>query len=412
MATPPQNSQMRDAIKAFSVGLPVIVCDDDDREGEADIVMSAQLASPTWIGWTITHSSGLLCAPMSPARADLLGLPAMVKDNRDPRGTAYTVTVDASAGITTGIGARDRTRTLNLLAEPGSTASDFIRPGHVLPLRGHPQGLAGRRGHTEAAIALCELAELAPVGVIAEAVDAHGEPLTRVSGHALAIEHSLPIIDVTQLAAAYSAFVTSRKVSAGAPESRVSRYASATISTRHGDFTAIGYRDSRTRDEHIAMVAGRPTGSDVTVRVHSECLTSESLGSLRCDCAEQLDASLAIIARRGGVLIYLRGHEGRGIGLTSKLAAYRLQDERGLDTVDANLAINAPVDAREYGAAAAILGDLGIPRVRLLTGNPAKVSALTEGGITVADIEPLTGFRTPANSRYLAAKQARLGHVC
>jgi 3,4-dihydroxy 2-butanone 4-phosphate synthase/GTP cyclohydrolase II len=322
------------------------------------------------------------------------------------------VTVDASAGITTGIGARDRTRTLNLLADPASAASDFIRPGHVLPLRGHPQGLAGRRGHTEAAIALCELAELAPVGVIAEAVDTHGEPLTRVSGHALAVEHSLPIIDVTQLASAYSAFVTSRKVSAGTAESRVSRYDSATISTRHGDFTAIGYRDCRTGDEHIAMVAGRPTGSDVTVRVHSECLTSESLGSLRCDCAEQLDASLAIIARRGGVLIYLRGHEGRGIGLTSKLAAYRLQDDRGLDTVDANLAINAPVDAREYGAAVEILGDLGIPRVRLLTGNPAKVSALTEGGITVADIEPLTGFRTPANSRYLTAKQARLGHVC
>jgi 3,4-dihydroxy 2-butanone 4-phosphate synthase/GTP cyclohydrolase II len=336
----------------------------------------------------------------------------MVKDNRDPGGTAYTVTVDASAGITTGIGARDRTRTLNLLAEPGSTAFDFIRPGHVLPLRGHPQGLAGRRGHTEAALALCELAELAPVGVIAKAVDAHGEPLTRVSGHTLAIEHSLPIIDVTQLAAAHSAFVASRKAGAAAPETRVSRYDSTPISTRHGDFTAIGYRDCRTGDEHIAMVAGRPTGSDVTVRVHLECVTSESLGSLRCDCAAQLDASLAIIARRGGVLIYLRGREGRGIGLTSKLAAYRRQDERGLDTVDANLAINAPVDAREYDAAVAIVSDLGIPRVRLLTGNPTKVSALSEGGITVTHIEPLTGFRTPANSRYLAAKRARLGHVC
>jgi 3,4-dihydroxy 2-butanone 4-phosphate synthase / GTP cyclohydrolase II len=404
---------MREAVAAFGRGLPVIVCDDDDREGEADIVIPAALASPFWVGWTIAHSSGLLCAPMPECRANELELPSMVRDNCDPRGTAYTVTVDASTGISTGIGAHDRARTLNLLADPTAVSADFIRPGHVLPLRGHPEGLAGRRGHTEAAIALCELAQLVPVGVIAEAVGRDGEPLTRTAAHTLAVDSSLPIIDVAHLAHACADLTHPAAWNANqSPGTRVRRRDQAQIRTRHGDFTAVGYFDCETGDEHVAMVMGKPRGAATTVRIHSQCMTSESLGSLRCDCAEQLEVSMALVAQRGGVVIYLSGHEGRGIGLTSKLAAYRVQDEQGLDTVDANLAIHAPVDAREYGAAVGILKDLAISSVKLLTGNPAKVSALREAGVTVCQVEALAVSQTPANSGYLKTKRDRLGHVC
>jgi 3,4-dihydroxy 2-butanone 4-phosphate synthase/GTP cyclohydrolase II len=409
------NSNVREAIDAFRRGLPVIVCDDADRENEADIVLPAQLATAYWIGWTIAHSSGLLCAPMTAAIANRLELPAMVIDNRDPKGTAYTVTVDARVGVGTGIGAADRTRTLNLLASPDARPGDLTRPGHVLPLRGHEAGLAGRRGHTEAAIALCEMAELTQVGVIAEAVDRHGEPLSRSGAHHLCVDYSLPMVDIAELADAYHGWATFRS---GRPDlqtsasTRVNRRDTATMPTRYGDFKAVGYFDCATGDEHVAMIAGSLSGEEALVRIHSQCMTSESLFSRRCDCAEQLEMSIAMVSQRGGVVIYLTGHEGRGIGLTAKLAAYRLQDEHGLDTVDANLAINAPVDSREYGAAVAILQDLGVQRVRLLTGNPAKVAALRDGGIRVAQTEPLAVGQTPANRSYLHTKRSRLGHVC
>lgn len=409
------NSRVRESVEAFRRGLPVIVCDDADRENEADIVLPAQLASAHWIGWTITHSSGLLCAPMTPAVADRFELPAMVTDNRDPRGTAYTVTVDARVGVGTGIGAADRTRTLNLLATAAAEPGDFIRPGHVLPLRGHHAGLAGRRGHTEAAIALCEMADLEPVGVIAEAVGVDGEPLSRADAQDLSIDYSLPRIDIAELAEAHSEWSMFRSPHPEADVSRntrVRRRDSAQMPTHHGDFEAVGYFDCATGDEHVAMIAGSLSGDEVPVRIHSQCMTSESLLSRRCDCAEQLEMSIAMTAKRGGVVIYLSGHEGRGIGLTAKLAAYRLQDDYGLDTVDANLAINAPVDSRDYGAAVAILQDLGVMRVRLLTGNPAKVEALVDGGIAVAHIEPLSVRQTPSNRSYLASKRSRLGHVC
>lgn len=410
------NINVRAALDAFHRGLPVIVCDDTDREDEADIIMAAELASAHWIGWTIEHSSRMLCAPMTNEIANRLELPAMVGDNRDPKGTAYTVTVDARTGVGTGIGAKDRTRTLKLLACRGAAPTDFVRPGHVFPLRAHPAGLTGRRGHTEAAVALCELARLVPVGVIAEAVGSNGEPLTRAAAVALAAEFALPVIDVAELAEAHLGWTRFRPATAGpgaAQSERISRRDSATIATRHGEFRMIGYYDCATGAEHVAIVAEVPGSCEVPyVRIHSQCMTSESFGSLRCDCAEQLDASLAVIARSGGTVVYLNGQEGRGIGLTAKIAAYRLQDECGLDTVDANLAINAPVDAREYGAAIAILRDLDVTRVRLLTGNPAKIAAARRAQIHVECVEQLAVPHTRANRNYLQAKRSRLGHVC
>jgi len=241
-----------------------------------------------------------------------------------------------------------------------------------------------------------------------------GESMSRAEAHRLAIDHSLPMVDIAELANAYrnwSAFTHRGSGSSSTTTARVSRRQSATMPTQHGEFTAIGYLDCTTGSEHVAMVSAVESDDEVNVRIHSQCMTSESLGSLRCDCAEQLDVSLSLTAQRGGVVIYLAGHEGRGIGLTAKLAAYRLQDEKGLDTVDANVALNVPVDSREYGAAVAILRDLGIKRCRLLTGNPAKVAGLRNAGIDVAHIEPLIVAPTVSNRRYLHAKRFRLGHV-
>lgn len=408
------NADVSSALTALQSGRPVIVADDADRENEADVVMSAQTATSHWVGWTISNSSGLLCAPMTSAVANRLELPPMVLHNRDPRGTAYTVTVDARAGVGTGIGARDRTCTLNLLASREAGPADFVRPGHVLPLRGHPDGLLGRRGHTEAAIALCDMAGLQPVGVIAEVVGSDGEPLAGPDARQLAVEYSLPFLHIDGLAAAYQ--IWREGEARGAPTTmrgRVVRRETATISNRYGDFEAIGYYDCATGDEHVALLARGPRSSPETlVRIHSQCMTGESLGSTRCDCAGQLEAALALTAEHGGVVIYLAGQEGRGIGLTAKLAAYRLQQHLGLDTIDANLAIDAPVDAREYGAAAAILDDLGIFHVRLMTGNPAKAQGLIRAGIAVAGSFPLMTDPTPANQHYLETKRTRLGHVC
>ena len=410
------NADVSSALAALQSGRPVIVADDADRENEADVVMSAQTATSHWIGWTISNSSGLLCAPMTSAVANRLELPPMVHDNRDPRGTAYTVTVDARAGVGTGIGARDRTRTLNLLASRDAGPADFVRPGHVLPLRAHADGLLGRRGHTEAAIALCDMARLEPVGVIAEVVASDGEPLTGALARQLADEHSLPFLHIDELAVTFKAWQDER-TGGSQPRttmrSRVTRREAATISNRHGDFEAVGYYDGAPGDEHVALLAQRSSSSPETlVRIHSQCMTGESLGSTRCDCAGQLDTALGLISEHGGVVIYLAGQEGRGIGLTAKLAAYRLQQDLGLDTIDANLAINAPVDAREYGAAAAILDDLRISQVRLMTGNAAKTQALIQAGIAVTGCFPLLTDPTPANRGYLETKRTRLGHVC
>ncbi|MBN9743171.1 bifunctional 3,4-dihydroxy-2-butanone-4-phosphate synthase/GTP cyclohydrolase II [Amycolatopsis sp. A1MSW2902] len=396
--------RMTMALDALREGRPVLVTDAADRENEGDVVLAAHTASAHWVAWTVRHTSGLLCAPMPPDRAADLRLPPMVERNEDARGTAYTVTVDAKTGVTTGISAADRARTLRLLADPAAAAADFARPGHVLPLRARPGGVLERPGHTEAAVDLCRLAGVPPVAAIAELVADDGSMLRGPGVADLARRSGLPALSIEDLISHRL-----RNPFPAGEQPRVARTAETELPTRYGRFRAVGYLDLRTGADHVALICGEP-GDEATVRVHSECLTGESLASARCDCGPQLDAALARISRDGGVLVYLRGHEGRGIGLAKKLAAYELQD-RGLDTVDANLRLGEPADAREYGAAAAILRDLGIARTRVLTNNPGKIRDLEAGGVTVLRRLPLTVGATSANLRYLAAKQQRMGHL-
>jgi len=397
------------AVEALRAGLPVLVVDDADRENEGDVIMAAVHASPEWVGWTIRHTSGVLCAPMNDDRADLLRLPHMVERNEESMRTAYTVSVDARSGISTGISAADRSITLRLLADDLSVPDDLVRPGHVFPLRARPGGVLERRGHTEAAVDLCVLAGLPPVGVLSEVVEDAG-PVTRLPGlRALADEFGLPLISIEDL-------VAYREQHPGAvPEApvqappRVRRVARSLLPTRHGDFRAVAYRDMLTGHEHVALVAGEPSATGALVRVHSECLTGDAFGSSRCDCGPQLDAALDKVAHEGGVVIYLRGHEGRGIGLLAKLTAYQLQDA-GLDTVAANTAQGLPADAREYGAAAAVLDDLGLDAIRLLTNNPAKLTGLATHGITVTERIGLQVGVNQHNQAYLASKRDLMGH--
>jgi 3,4-dihydroxy 2-butanone 4-phosphate synthase/GTP cyclohydrolase II len=398
------------ALSALRNGLPVIVVDDDDRENEGDIILAATSATPEWIGWMVRHSSGVLCAPMPDELADKLALPPMVAQNQDPRRTAYTVSVDARLGVTTGISAADRAVTVRLLADAETVAGDLVRPGHIFPLRAKPGGVLERAGHTEAAVDLCRLAGLPPVGVISEVVEDAG-PVMRLPGlRALADAHHLPLISVADLAD------FRRRNPAGWPvldqptePARVERVTESRLPTRHGEFRAIAYRDLLTGHEHVALLAGAPAATRALVRVHSECLTGDAFGSSRCDCGPQLDAALDAIKISGGAVIYLRGHEGRGIGLLAKLTAYQLQDA-GLDTVAANTAQGLPVDAREYGAAAAILQDLGMDEVRLLTNNPAKLAGLAEHGVIAAERVPLEVGQTPDNHGYLTTKRDLMGH--
>ncbi|WP_329064275.1 3,4-dihydroxy-2-butanone-4-phosphate synthase [Amycolatopsis sp. NBC_01480] len=396
--------RMTMALDALREGRPVLVTDAADRENEGDAVLAAHTASARWVAWTVRHTSGLLCAPMPPDRAADLRLPPMVEHNEDARGTAYTVTVDAKTGVSTGISAADRARTLRLLADPAAAAADFTRPGHVLPLRARPGGVLERPGHTEAAVDLCRLAGVAPVAAIAELVADDGSMLRGPGVAELARRFGLPALSIEDLISHRL-----RNPLPAGEQPRVVRTAETELPTRYGRFRAVGYLDLRTGADHVALICGEP-GDEATVRVHSECLTGESLASARCDCGPQLDAALARISRDGGVLVYLRGHEGRGIGLAKKLAAYELQD-CGLDTVDANLRLGEPADAREYGAAAAILRDLGIARTQVLTNNPGKIRDLEAGGVSVLRRLPLTVGGTSANLRYLAAKQQRMGHL-
>lgn len=387
------------ALAALRAGRPVLVLDDRDRENEGDVVLAGQTLSPTWLAWAIRHSSGYVCAPMPSAYADRLGLPLMVADNRDPLRTAYTVTCDAAAGITTGISAADRARTIRLLADAAAGPEELVRPGHVVPLRARDGGVLERRGHTEAAVDLCRLAGLAPVGAIAELVHDDGSMMRAPAVEALGAEHDLPVLTIADLVAHRER------------HDRVAPLAQTVLPTAHGRFGVRAYADRRTGAEHLALVSPRGLAGDAPlVRVHSECVTGEALGSLRCDCGPQLDAALAATARHGGAVVYLRGHEGRGVGLADKLAAYALQDD-GLDTVDAQTTLGLPVDGREFGAGAAILHALGLRRVRLLTNNPDKVSALAGAGIEVAEVVPSIAGGTPENERYRRAKHERLGHL-
>ena len=407
-----QVGTVEEALEALRAGRPVLVADSADREDEADVVLAAQSATPEWVAWTIRHSSGYLCAPMPAERADALDLPLMVPHSQDPRRTAYTVTVDAATGVTTGISAADRARTLRVLADPASGHGDLIRPGHVLPLRAVPGGVLHRAGHTEAAVDLCRLAGLEPVGAIAELVRDDGRMVRLAEASRIAHEEGLVLLTIADLRAWRVAHddvaAPAEETAAAAP--RVHATHTAYLPTRHGDFRVHGYRDLRTGDEHLALVSTSGLAAEPTVRVHSECLTGDAFGSARCDCGPQLDAALQIAARERGAVVYLRGHEGRGIGLLAKVAAYALQDE-GRDTVEANVDLGWPADRREYGAAAAILADLGVERVRLLTNNPAKVAGLRAHGIEVTQVRGLEVGRTPHNEAYLRTKATSMGHL-
>jgi 3,4-dihydroxy 2-butanone 4-phosphate synthase/GTP cyclohydrolase II len=389
---------VEEALAALRDGRPVLVTDSEDRENEGDVVLAAQTLTDEWLAWTIRHTSGYLCAPIPAATADRLGLPLMVADNRDPLRTAYTVSIDAADGVTTGISAADRARTIRLLADPLSTPGSFVRPGHVIPLRAKDGGVLERPGHTEAAVDLCRLAGLTPAGAIGELVNDDGTMMRLPEVLATGAVHDLPVITIEML-------VAWRQL-----HDRVEVMAETTLPTRHGEFSTIGFRDRLTGDEHIALVSPKGAeGPNPLVRLHSECLTGDAFGSLRCDCGPQLERSLERIAAEGGVLVYLRGHEGRGVGLVSKLQAYALQDT-GLDTVDAQLELDLPVDGREYAAGAAILSALGLRSVRLLTNNPAKVEALSRYGIAVAAVERLSIAPNSANRSYLRTKRDRMGH--
>ena len=402
-------STIQHALDALRAGRPVIVADDEDRENEGDIVLSAQRATPEWVAWLVRWSSGFLCAPMPTDWADRLNLPPMVPVNEDARGTAYTVSVDAASGVTTGISASDRAHTLNVLANPDSTATSLIRPGHILPLRAVDGGVRERGGHTEATVELMALAGLEPVGVIGEVVADDGSMMRLPGLLELGAQNDVPVITIEQLVAHLNEVSPAVP---GAPRNsrRVSLRAQAQVPTAHGTMQFLAYKDRVTATDHVAVVSGTLTDEAPLVRVHSECLTGEAFGSLKCECGPQLDAALRAISEHGGVVVYMRGHEGRGIGLINKLRAYSLQ-EGGLDTVDANLALGLPADARDYAAAAGILSDLGVTKLRMLTNNGDKVTKLRALGLDVVEQVPLLVGVGPNNHQYLQTKRDRMGHL-
>ncbi len=389
-----------DAIEAISRGEIVVVVDDEDRENEGDLIMAAQFATPEKLAFFVRYTSGVICAPMMSERLDELALPLMVSVNTEPMRTAYTITVDAAEGTSTGISAADRARTLNLLAKPDSMPNDFVRPGHVLPLSYRRGGVLKRAGHTEASVDLARLAGLEPAGVLSEVVNDDGSMARLPQLIEFCKQHELVLVSIADL-------VRYRR----ANERLVDPISTARIPTKFGEFTGHVFRDFDDT-EHLALVCGQLMGAEpVLVRVHSECLTGDILGSTRCDCGTQLEAALSAIATEGiGVLVYLRGHEGRGIGIGHKLAAYALQDE-GRDTVDANTDLGLPVDSREYGIGAQILVELGVTKMRLITNNPAKLGGLEGYGLDIVERVSMMPQTTHDNLRYLRTKQNRMGHL-
>ncbi len=402
VATETMLDSVERAIADIAAGKAVIVVDDEDRENEGDLIFAAELVTPELVAFMVRYTSGYICVPLSESEADRLDLPPMFRVNQDRRGTAYAVTVDAREGISTGISATDRAHTIKLLANPRTSAADLARPGHVVPLRAKDGGVLRRPGHTEAAVDLAVLAGLAPAGVLCEIVS-EKDPSGMARAEELRVfadEHGLTLISIADLIAYRRRF-----------DKLVERVAEARVPLRYGEYTAVGYSSSYDNREHVAFVFGDISdGEDVLVRVHSECLTGDVFGSLRCDCGPQLDAALAAVAREGrGVVLYIRGHEGRGIGLLHKLQAYQLQDA-GRDTLDANLDLGLPADARDYGTGAQILADLGIRTMRLLTNNPAKRAGLEGYGLSVLGQVRLPTHVNPENLRYLQAKRDRMGH--
>lgn len=389
-----------DAIADIAAGKAVVVVDDPDRENEGDLIFAASKATPALTGFMIRHTSGVICVPMEGEMLDRLHIPLMTPHNRERMRTAYTVSVDARDGVTTGISAHDRARTIRVLVDSATEPYEVVQPGHVFPLRYRDGGVLVRPGHTEAAVDLARLAGLTPAGVICEIVNDDGSMARGPELREFADTHGLRMISIADL-------IRFRRRT----ESQVSHVADTRLPTEYGMFTAIGFRDLVDDVEHVALVAGDlGDGEDVLVRVHSECLTGDTFGSRRCDCGPQLHSAMAAVAAEGrGVVLYMRGHEGRGIGLVHKLRAYQLQDA-GADTVDANLALGLPADARDYGTGAQILADLGVRSMRLLTNNPAKRAGLEGYGLSIIERVPLAIEPTQDNERYLRTKRDRMGH--
>ena len=382
----------------------VVVVDDPDRENEGDLIVAAERITAAQMAFLVRHTTGIVCAPMPAERADELRLPLMVSDNTDAHGTAFTVSVDA-AGTGTGVSAADRAATVRALADPSTPVASLRRPGHIFPLRAREGGVLVRAGHTEAAVDLTRMAGLSGVAVIGEIVAEDGSMRTGADLRDFAAEHGLPVLAIADL-------VRHRR----ATERSVEAVASSTMPTEFGDFRAVAYRSTVDGTEHLALVMGDVataghSAAGALVRVHSECLTGDILGSLRCDCGSQLEQALLSIAAEGvGAVVYLRGHEGRGIGLGHKIRAYDLQ-EQGLDTVEANTAQGLPVDSRAYGVGAQILADLGVARIRLITNNPAKYGGLQGHGIDIVERVAAPTRTTPHNVRYLRTKRERMGHL-
>jgi 3,4-dihydroxy 2-butanone 4-phosphate synthase/GTP cyclohydrolase II len=391
-----------DAIEAIRRGEMVIVADDEDRENEGDLVMAAAAVTPDHINFMTKHGRGLICVALTPERADQLDLPLMTDKNTDPQGTAFTVSVDAHRrfGVTTGISAQDRAKTIEVLLDPATTPHDLRRPGHIFPLRAKPGGVLRRVGQTEASVDLAELAGFPPVGVICEILDTDGTMARRPQLEEFAKEHGLRFITVAQLV---SYRLTKTRI--------IERVAEASLPTEFGDFRVLAYQSVLDGREHLALVKGDPTAkANVLVRMHSECMTGDVFASRRCDCGEQLVAAMRRIEEEGlGAIVYLR-QEGRGIGLANKLRAYKLQDE-GMDTVEANAQLGFKPDLRDYGIGAQILLDLGLHSIRLLTNNPRKIVGLDGYDIEVTGREPLQVVPGEHNERYLHTKRAKLGHI-
>ena len=388
-----------EAIEDIRAGRMVVVCDDEDRENEGDLTMAAQFVTPEAINFMAKEGRGLICLALTPQRCDELGLDLMAAKNESPFETPFTVSIEARDGVTTGISAADRARTIQVAIDPESAPRDLVQPGHVFPLKSKPGGVLERTGQTEAAVDLARLAGLNPAGVICEVMNDDGTMARVPDLERYCARHGLKMITVADLIAYRRRH-----------DKLVERVVTTRLPTAFGEFDVVGYRSLVDDKHHVAMVKGEVDGeADVLVRVHSECLTGDVFHSLRCDCGEQLESALAMIEREGqGVLLYL-AQEGRGIGLLNKLKAYKLQDT-GLDTVDANLELGLPVDLRDYGIGAQILSDLGLSSIRILTNNPKKIRGLEGYGLSVTDQIPIQHAPNPHNEAYLRAKRDRLGH--
>ena len=394
-------ASIEEAIAAFRNGEFLVVVDDADRENEGDLIIAAEHATPAQVGFMVRHTSGLICLPVPGERLDELQIPLMVANNTDAHRTAFTVSIDYGPATTTGISAADRSATIRAVVDEGTPPEHFTRPGHVFPLRYRPGGVLRRAGHTEAAVDLAILAGLYPAGVLAEIVTDDGEVARLNDLEMFAKEHGLLMISIADLIA----YRRHR-------EKLVRRSHEARLPTAHGVFRAIGYESLIDGRAHVALVMGDVDGGeDLLVRVHSECLTGDTFGSLRCDCGTQLLEAIRKVGEAGrGVVLYLRGHEGRGIGLSHKLAAYSLQDQ-GRDTVQANEDLGLPVDARDYGVGAQILADLGVSTMRLMTNNPTKRAGIEGYGLSITEVVPLRVVPNDENRSYLETKARKLGHI-